>query len=129
MYILLDSGVDVTKSFQLSSLASGSPVISGDIGEGVSTIAQGGSLSEHMALNPGSYPAMMVGLVATGEEAASLPTVFARLAKMLEEEARWSFEMLTAIIEPVIMMLVSVLVATLIISTAMPIYALIRNTL
>ncbi len=82
-----------------------------------------------MALNPGSYPAMMVGLVATGEEAASLPTVFARLAKMLEEEARWSFEMLTAIIEPVIMMLVSVLVATLIISTAMPIYALIRNTL
>ncbi len=29
MYILLDSGVDVTKSFQLSSLASGSPVISG----------------------------------------------------------------------------------------------------
>jgi type IV pilus assembly protein PilC len=129
MNILMGSGVDILKSFRLSSLASGSPIIAEDIGAGIDTITHGGSLSDHLALNPNSYPGMMVGLVATGEEAASLPKVFGRLAKMLEEEARWSFEMLAAVMEPVIMMLISILVAILIFSTAMPIYALIRDTL
>lgn len=129
MAILMEGGVDLLKSFRLAVSASGSPLGPLLIEQGTSTITNGGHLSDHMIENPDVYPGIVRGLVITGEQSAQLPEVFVKLKQLLEFDTRYHFEILTSLIEPFIMVMVSILVCTLIVCTSLPLYGLLAEVL
>lgn len=127
--ILQNSGVDVLKSFKLAILASGSPQASIHIRDGVNTIVSGGKMSEYLRDHPAAFSRIMVDLIVVGEDAARLPETCLKLQELLEADARYSLEVLTSLLEPVLMVIISFVVGGLIICTALPMYNQIMNGL
>ncbi|MCA9781112.1 MAG: type II secretion system F family protein, partial [Candidatus Eremiobacteraeota bacterium] len=127
--ILQNSGVDMLKSFKLAILASGSPQASIHLREGVNTIISGGKMSDYLREHPEAFSRIMVDLITVGEDAARLPETCFKLQELLEADARYSLEVLTSLLEPVLMVFISLVVGTLIICTALPMYNQIMNGL
>jgi type IV pilus assembly protein PilC len=129
MSILLDTGVDLRRSFRLATLASGSPLLLHELESGLSRLSQGEALSTYMDGLPALYPKIMVGLVRVGEEAACMPEVLAGLARTFTESTDHRLEVLTALLEPLLMSVVAVAVGTLILGVAAPMYGMINSSL
>jgi type IV pilus assembly protein PilC len=126
--ILQNNGVEMLKSFKLACLASGSPLALEQIREGIDTIMSGGTMSDYLSVHPEAFSRIMVDLIMVGEESARLPETCMQLQAMLEADARYSLEVLMGLLEPVLMLLVSLVVAALIVCTALPIYNQIMTT-
>lgn len=129
MAILLQTGVDILKSFHLASLASGSPMVIAQMEEGIRKLSLGGDLADFMRDHPNLYPAMMSGLVMVGQESASLPDIFLKLQQALNEETEHRLAILTSMLEPLLMAFVSVLVGLLVVGVALPMYGLVNSVM
>jgi type IV pilus assembly protein PilC len=127
--ILQTNGVNILKSFKLACLASGSPLAFEHVRDGVEAIMTGGRMSDYLAGRPEAFSRIMIDLIIVGEESAQLPETCLKLQQMLEADARYSLEILTGLMEPLLMMFVSCVVATLIVCTALPMYNQIMDTL
>lgn len=127
MSILLDSGVDILKAFRLASLASGSPLIIANTRAGVLFLSHGGDLDAHMFEHPELYPHLMSALVSVGQEAAQLPEMFSRINDTLQDFTETRLEVLTSLLEPVMMGFVAVLVSLFILGLAGPMYGMLNS--
>lgn len=89
----------------------------------VATIRAGGSLSSAMA-RAGVFPPLLVYLAASGESAGQLDTMLARAADYLERE----FDSFTAaalsLLEPMIIVIMGAVVATIVLAILLPILQL-----
>ncbi len=129
MAILLETGVDILKSFRLSSLASGSPMVMSHVDKGLLYLSHGGDLSAFMKDHPEAYPSMMAGLVMVGQESAQMPEMFHKLQRTLGEDTEHRLEVLTTMLEPILMAIVAVLVGLLVLGVVMPMYGLVNTAL
>ena len=129
MTILLQTGVDILKSFHLASLASGSPLIIDQLEEGVVFLSRGGDLAAFMKEHPDAYPSMMAGLVMVGQESATLPEVFQKLQRSLNEYTGYRLDILTSLLEPFLIIFVAALMILLLAGVAMPLYDLVSTAL
>jgi type IV pilus assembly protein PilC len=74
--------------------------------------------------NTGVFPNMVIQLVAIGEEAGALDDMLDKAASYYEEQVDNAVDNLTALMEPMIMVVLGVLVGGLIIAMYMPIFQL-----
>jgi type II secretory pathway component PulF len=58
-----------------------------------------------------------------------LPEVFEKLERSLTEDTEYRLEVLTSLLEPVLMAFVAVMVGLLVIGVAMPLYGLVSTAL
>ncbi|MDB5985405.1 MAG: type secretion system family protein [Nevskia sp.] len=72
----------------------------------------------------GLFPAMAVQMVAIGEESGSLDHMCAKVAEFYEEEVDALVDNLTALLEPMIMVVLGVLVGGLVVAMYLPIFKL-----
>jgi len=71
-------------------------------------VVEGRRLSDAMAREPKSFPALYRAMVAAGEGAGTLPQILERLAKLLERQAEVRAKVQTAIAYPVVLAIVAV---------------------
>ena len=121
--ILQRNGVDFVKSFRLSCQASGSPLASEYMIEGTTMIIAGGRLTHYLKQRPETFLPVVVDLLAVAEETARIPDICCRLQELLEGNVRYSLEVVQGLLEPLLMVFISTIVATLIVCTAMPMYS------
>jgi type IV pilus assembly protein PilC len=72
----------------------------------------------------GLFPHMAVQMVAIGEESGSLDHMCAKVAEFYEEEVDVMVDNLTALLEPMIMVVLGVLVGGLVVAMYLPIFKL-----
>jgi type IV pilus assembly protein PilC len=72
--------------------------------------------------NTGVFPNMMVQMTAIGEESGALDEMLDKAAEFYEEEVDNSVDNLTALMEPMIMVVLGVLIGGLIIAMYLPIF-------
>lgn len=72
-------------------------------------VVEGRRLSDAMALEPASFPALYRAMVAAGEGAGTLPAVLERLAALLERQAELNGRLRAALAYPAALMVVAVL--------------------
>ncbi len=70
------------------------------------------------------FPNMMIQMTAIGEESGALDTMLAKVADFFETEVDDAVDNLTALLEPLIMVVLGVIIGTLVIAMYLPIFKL-----
>lgn len=70
----------------------------------------------------GLFPAMVIQMIAIGEESGSLETMLGNIANIYEEQVDDSIDALSSLIEPLIMVILGVLVGGVVLAMYMPIF-------
>jgi len=123
MSILLASGVPILDGLSITARTAGNKVIEKAIMEARVRISEGKTLAEPLEKS-GVFPPMVCQMVAIGENTGALDSMLKRVGDFYEDEVDNSVANLTALMEPVIMIVLGIVLGGLVISMYLPIFQL-----
>ncbi len=123
MSILLSSGVPILDGLAITAKTAGNKVVEGAIMKCRISISQGKTVAEPLAESR-IFPPMVCQMVAIGENTGSLDSLLKKVAEFYEDEVDSAVANLTALMEPVIMVVLGVVIGGLVISMYLPIFQL-----
>ncbi len=118
---MLSSGVPILQSLDIVADTSGNKVITHavrDIGE---SVRRGESLTQPLSEHP-VFPAMVVQMLAVGEDTGALDAMLRKIADFYDQEVEAMTEQMTSLIEPIMIAVLGGLVGSMIIALYMPIF-------
>lgn len=119
--ILFGSGVTVTEALKLVQNVVGNAVISSAVGELTEMLKEGYSLSNAMVKTE-VFPPTLVQLTQTGEETGELDTLLKKAAEFYQKQVDSVILRLTALIEPLMIIAVGMVIATVVIVIYLPVF-------
>lgn len=119
---LISGGVTAVEALQSAGPTAGSDLIEKAVNEAISDIEEGKGISESLDKS-GLFPPMVIGMIAIGEEAGTLPELLDKVAEFYEEDVETTSRNLRSMIEPIALILVGGLVGTMLIALYMPIFS------
>jgi len=123
MAILLSSGVPILDGLAITARTAGNRVIEKAIMESRVSISQGRTVAEPLRESK-IFPPMVCQMVAVGENTGGLDTMLRKVAELYEDEVDDAVANLTALMEPMIMVVLGVILGGLVISMYLPIFQL-----
>lgn len=124
---LMQSGVPISESIRVST-ATLSHIkfrqLSKDL---VTNIMTGEPLAAILRRHPHEVPQMMISMVATGEKTGTTDKILFDVATFYEQELEIAVKNFTAILEPVIMLIIGIGVGGMVLSVIAPIYSLVSS--
>jgi len=123
MSILLASGVPILEGLSITARTAGNKVIERAIMEARISISEGKTVAEPLEKS-GVFPPMVCQMVAIGENTGALDSMLKRVGDFYEDEVDNSVANLTALMEPVIMIVLGIVLGGLVISMYLPIFQL-----
>ncbi len=124
MATLLKSGLTVDESLEIAFVGTGNLYYRKALTDIRARLLNGVSVTETVKLYPALYPPNFVNLLSVGENSGSLQESFLNLANYYTEEINIKTKRLPVVIEPVLLVVIGVAVATLALAIIMPIYKL-----
>ena len=82
-------------------------------------------MSEILTKGPQIFPLIVVQTIKTGETTGSLEKVLQDLAEFYEQEVEHQLKKLTALLEPVLMLVIGIVVGAMVIMVIAPIYSIV----
>ena len=123
MSILLASGVPILEGLSITARTAGNKVIEKAIMEARVSISEGKTVAAPLEKS-GVFPPMVCQMVAIGENTGALDSMLKRVGDFYEDEVDNSVANLTALMEPVIMVVLGIVLGGLVISMYLPIFQL-----
>ncbi|MBI5495478.1 MAG: type II secretion system F family protein [Deltaproteobacteria bacterium] len=123
MGTMLTSGVPILDALDIVAKAAGNVVISGALLTVKEKISQGKTMAEPLKETQ-VFPSMVVQMIEVGESTGALDTMLNKIADFYEEEVDEAIRGLTALLEPLIMMVIAVVIGGLVISMYLPVFSL-----
>ena len=124
---LLKSAVPILTALDVSSDTLSQDRLKNEAKKFSAAVAGGESLSEVLVKSKKIFPQVMVQTIRAGEESGSLEVVLEELAEFYEREVDYSLKRLTAIIEPVLMIIIGIAVGAMVVMMVIPIYSIVGN--
>lgn len=118
---LVSGGVTAVDALQSAGPTAGSDLIEKAVSSAIVDIEEGKGISESLDKS-GLFPPMVIGMIAIGEEAGTLPELLDKVAEFYEEDVEATSRNLGAIIEPLALILVGSLVGFMLVSLYMPVF-------
>ncbi|BBO22512.1 MAG: type II secretion system F family protein [Fimbriimonadaceae bacterium] len=118
---LIYGGVPILESLRLSGMASGNRLIQ-SVADDVATQVRDGEALHHAMSSTGAFPPVLTHMVAIGEETGDLPTMLSRVADSLDFEVDTGVRRMTAMFEPLIVVVMGVFVGFVVLSVMLPIF-------
>ena len=125
--VTMESGMELTKSLRLASLASGSPALEADGARIIESVINGAPLHKHYRENPNVYPRVLAHMVLAAEESSTLSPTLARLGDMFDEDLLYRLELFNAALEPVLISLMALVVGSVVVAIFLPLYGTIGD--
>lgn len=122
---LLRSGVPIMVALDVSSDVLKQPHLKKQAKDFSAGVAKGKSLAEILVSQKKSFPATMIQTIRAGEKTGSLEIVLDELASFYELEVDYSLKRATALIEPILMLLIGIAVGAMVILMITPIYSIV----
>jgi len=116
---LLRTGVPVLDAIRIVREIIGNAVLQGVLDDLHAAILQGADISTPLKQS-GIFPPAVGYMIAVGEQTGELDTVLDRLAEAYELEVEIATERMTAVIEPLLILIMAVLVAFIVMSIVLP---------
>jgi len=123
MSILLTSGVPILDGLAITSKTAGNKVVEKAVMDARLSISQGKTVAEPL-MESKVFPPMVCHMVAIGENTGALDSMLKRVADFYEDEVDNAVANLTALMEPVIMIVLGIILGGLVISMYLPIFQL-----
>ena len=118
---LVAAGVDIIKALEITGQTAGNWVIEEALDEVRVRVHEGVPIAQPLIEND-VFPPMVAQMVKIGEETGELEKMLGKIADFYEDEVDASIASLTAIIEPLMMILVGLMVGVIIIAMYMPMF-------
>jgi type IV pilus assembly protein PilC len=121
MSLLLSSGVPILDGLAITARTAGNKVVEKAIMDSRVSISQGRTVAEPLRESK-IFPPMVCQMVAVGESTGGLDNMLKKVAELYEEEVDEAVANLTALMEPMIMVVLGVILGGLVISMYLPIF-------
>jgi type IV pilus assembly protein PilC len=119
--ILLNSGVQVVRAFEITMNVLGNEYIKHRMLGCINEIKEGRNISNAVrSLNV--FPEILCSMIAIGEETGSLDEMMLSIAETLDEELYSTIERMSALLEPIMITIISLIIGTILISALMPMF-------
>jgi len=119
---LLYGGVSILEALELSGLAAGNRLFRKSSEQVMSDVREGKPIAEAMR-DAGAFPPVLTHMVAIGEETGDLPKMLGRVSDSLDFEVDNGMRRLTAMVEPIIVLLMGGFVGFVVLAVLLPIFA------
>jgi len=121
--IMIGSGVPILQSLSIVGETSGNWVVENALRKVQESVRTGKSIAAPLADEP-VFPAMVVQMIAVGEDSGSLQTMLDKVADFYEEEVQATAESLTALIEPLMIGVIGVVIGGMIVALYLPVFSI-----
>lgn len=122
---LLRSGVPALQAIQVTKSVLDNKVLQNALQTVQDRVVEGTDIATPMKMS-GAFPPTVSYMVGVGEQAGNLEEMLERIAGTYDEEVDLATQKLTAVIEPVIIVLLAVIVAGIVVAIVMPLLQLQR---
>ncbi|MFA7692586.1 MAG: type II secretion system F family protein [Candidatus Hydrogenedentes bacterium] len=120
---LLDNGVPVLTSLKITEETMSNRLIRGSVGELHTGVTEGESLSESMR-DALFFPPMVISMFAIGEESGRIGSVSKRIADAYDLEVDRAVKALTALFEPLLIVIMGIVIGFLVVAMLLPMLTL-----
>jgi type IV pilus assembly protein PilC len=121
---LIKSGVPILTGLEITANTAGNKVISEAILQTRASIREGETLAAPLKACD-IFPAMVVQMIAVGEETGALDEMLRKIADFYDDEVDTAVDTLTSVIEPVMIVVMGVLVGGMVIAMYLPMFKLV----
>jgi type IV pilus assembly protein PilC len=118
---MISSGVPILDALEITAKTSGNMVVEEVIYEARTSIAEGQSISEPLSESD-VFPGMVTQMISVGESTGALDAMLEKIADFYDDEVDTAVTALTALLEPLMMMLLAGLLGPIIIAMYLPIF-------
>jgi type IV pilus assembly protein PilC len=122
MHVMLNSGISAVRSLEITAAVVDNDIYQQILAEALENVKAGSSMSQSFAQHRRDIPAIMVQMLAIGEETGELGSILERLAKFYQREVNTAVDTLVSLIEPALIIMLAVGVGFLLASVLLPIY-------
>ena len=127
MYLLLNSGIPITIALQLTEEVVVKKEVFDIIRKTYEMVVSGKNMSEGLKKGKKVIPSIMIKIVEAGEKSGTLDKSLHDVSEYLDYEVASSIKTATALLEPIMLVVVGVLVGGMMMAIIAPIYGLIGN--
>ena len=120
---MVSSGVPILEALDICSRTSGNKTVEKAVIHAKTSISEGKTIAEPLHESK-VFPAMVVQMIGVGEQTGALDSMLNKIADFYDDEVDTAVEALTSLIEPLIMIVLSVVVGGFLIAMYLPIFSL-----
>ena len=121
MGILLASGVPLLTGLEVTKKVIGNSVLIKGLSQAEENIKKGRGMAESIA-HIKAFPPMLLHMVKVGEESGTLDYILEKTADFFDDEVEAAVARMTTLLEPAIIISMSVVVSFIIVSIIMPMF-------
>ena len=125
MYLLLTSGITITNAMDLSQETVKRKDIAKALKHANDTVLAGKNLSQGLKDNRKLFSGIMIKIIEAGEKTGTLDKSMEDVAKQMDYQVDNSLKNLTALMEPIMLVVVGILVGGMMMAIIAPIYGMI----
>lgn len=118
---LLHSGVEVVDALQISAAALRNPYLSGIVRMAADEISRGAGIGDALQKSRVFDP-LLLSMIHIAEQASMVPETFRKLAELYRKESITSLRRATAILEPVLTLIVGLVIAVMVLAVVLPMF-------
>lgn len=123
---LLASGVPILHALRITRDTTGNVHLAGALDQVHDRVKEGETIARPLDATQ-RFPSMVTSLIEVGEETGDLPEMLTRIADIYDEEVDNAITGLTALIEPILIVLMAFIVGTIVIALFLPILKIIQT--
>jgi type IV pilus assembly protein PilC len=120
---MIKAGVPILQALDIVSEASGNIVVERAAKDVKESVRTGNSLAGPLTEHP-VFPAMVVQMIAVGEDTGALDVMLEKVADFYDQEVESTTDALTSLIEPLMIAVLGSIIGTMIIALYMPIFGI-----
>jgi type IV pilus assembly protein PilC len=118
---MIHAGVPILQALDIVADTSGNVVVGRAVRDVQESVRQGESLARPLN-NHAVFPAMVVQMLAVGEDTGALDEMLHKISEFYDQEVEATTEALTSLIEPIMIAVMGVVIGSMIIALYMPIF-------
>lgn len=118
---LLHSGVEVVDALQIAAAVLTNPYLSGFVSSAADEISRGARIGDALQKSRAFDP-LLLSMIHIAEQASMVPETFSKLAELYRKESITSLRRATAILEPVLTLIVGLVIAVMVLAVVLPMF-------
>jgi len=122
---LISSGVSILEGLEITAKTSGNRVIQDAIMESRSSIAGGETIAAPLKKSQ-VFPAMVISMIAVGEQTGGLDEMLTKIADFYDEEVDAAVSGLLAMMEPLMIVFLGIVVGGMVVAMYLPIFDMVN---